>query len=213
MSWLVTAYFTGHPIYKEHAAKLAQSMLAHKIRYEIVNVPDLGTWQANTQFKPAFLMNQLQRYPSDNIVYVDVDAVFLRYPALFDDLDKNPSVNVAVHLLDHSKYRRKTAEPEILSGTVWLRNNHETMTIVAEWINQCKANINMWDQAALQRVLQNRGYYNLPDRYCCIFDYMASVQGKVIVHNQASRVTKTFTARSPVTVQNSHSISIGRHLH
>jgi len=208
---MVTAYFCGHDLYHQSAAKLAQSMLAHGIRYEIVHTEDHGTWQKNTQAKPAFLKGQLLKHPNDNLVYVDVDAMFLRYPALFDDLDKNHAVHVAAHLLDHSKYRRKTIEPELLSGTVWLRNDPETMNIVNEWIAQCQANTNMWDQAALQRVLAVRGYHNLPDRYCCIFDYMASVQGKVIVHNQASRVTRTVITRPTVTVQSQPGMAICRH--
>lgn len=201
MSWLVTAYYTGHPVYKDYTAKLAQSMLAHGIRYEIVSVPDLGTWQANTQYKPAFLKQMLVKHPSDSIIYVDVDAVFLRYPALFDDLDKSPGVNVAVHVLDHSKYRRKNIPPEMLSGTIFFKNNLETVQIINEWIRQCQANPGMWDQKALSQVLKNHKYYNLPDRYCCIFDYMSSVQGRVIVHNQASRVTRTVINKPSVTVQ------------
>lgn len=201
MPWLVTGYFTGHPVYKEHAAKLAQSMLAHGIRYEICRVEDLGNWQANTQYKPVFLKQQLLKHRGDNIVYVDVDAVFMRYPALFDDLDANPMVNIGVHVLDHSKYRRKTLEPEMLSGTIWLRNTAETMQIVDRWIEMCQAHNNMWDQAALSQVLKTHAFYTLPDRYCTIYDYMASVDGKVVVHNQASRVTRTVITKPVVSVQ------------
>jgi len=201
MSWLVTAYYTGHPVYKEHAAKLAQSMLAHDIRYEIVPVPDLGTWQANTQYKPTFLKQMLVKHPNDSIVYVDVDAVFLRYPALFDDLDKMSGVNVAVYILDHSQYRRKNAPPEMLSGTIFFKNNPETARIIDEWIQQCRVNPAAWDQKALSQVLKTHTYYNLPDRYCKIWDYMDTVKNAVIEHHQASRVTKTFISKPVVVIK------------
>lgn len=202
MSWIVTAYYTAdnfNSLYKDHAAKLAQSMIAHGIRYEITPISDLGSWQANTQYKPTFLKQMLQKHRQHSIVYVDVDAVFLRYPALFDEMDRMPNINISVHVLDHSKYRRKGVPPEMLSGTIFMKNNAETMKIVDEWVDRCASQSGIWDQAALSQVLHQHPYYLLPDRYCCIFDYMAEVKDKVIVHNQASRAAR-MAVRAPVTV-------------
>ena len=192
MSWIVIAYYTTanySGLYERHASHLAQSLLAHNLRYEIVPIEDLGSWQENTQFKPRFIQRMMAKYPQHSVVYVDADAVFNRYPALIDDLDGNPAIHAAACLLDHSKYRRKGVKPEILSGTVFLKNDDEAKKIVVDWIDDCSRNPGCWDQVSLGRVLDKHGYYRLPDRYTNIFDYM-NVPNPVITHNQASREAK-----------------------
>lgn len=195
MEWWIVAYYTGHRIYHESAKKLIGSLNALGLNnYIIKEVKDLGSWQSNTQFKPGFLRHMLDECHPKSLVYVDVDAIFERYPALFDDLDKwMPEVNIAAHVLDHSKFRRKTCAPELLSGTLYIKNTFESKQIIEEWIDKCSENPGMWDQVALAQVLSNHKFYLLPERYCCIFDYMASVPDKVIVHYQASRVAKSVT--------------------
>ncbi|MBE3095120.1 MAG: hypothetical protein IMZ52_08825, partial [Actinobacteria bacterium] len=105
--WIVCGYHTGGP-YKVHAQKLIDSLNALGIPFDITEVPQQGDWYKNTQYKPTFLKMMLEKHgPNTNIVYVDVDAIFCRAPDFFDKLDRNPEVNIAVHMLDHNKRRRK----------------------------------------------------------------------------------------------------------
>lgn len=185
--WIIVAYYTKNTYYEEYVEKLRLSLKKLSLPYDLVGIENKGDWYANMQYKPVFLSKALQRHHPKSIIYVDCDAVFCRYPALFDKLDGLPNVNVAVHLLDHSKYRRKQHLPELLSGTIFLKNTDTTKKIVNEWISECKKNSKLWDQIALANILKRYRYHLLPEEYCVIFDYMGSVKDPVIKHFQASR--------------------------
>ena len=186
MSWIVCAYYTENTIYKKHAKKLIESMHQFNLPYDVFGVPNKGSWYANMQYKPVFLSQMLEKHPY-SIVYVDVDAIFCRYPEYFNKLDAIPEVNIGVHILDHSRYKRKTRPPELLSGTIFLKNTTTTKQIVEEWIRECRKNPHLWDQRALASVLERYKYHLLPEEYTVIFDYMSSVKNPVIKHFQASR--------------------------
>lgn len=194
--WLITAFYTRATQYETHAKSLIKSLKKFKLSYEITPVDSLGDWYKNMQFKPTFLKQMLEKYYPHSIVYVDVDAIFCRYPALFDELDKISNFSVGVHVLDHSKYRRKAQSPELLSGTIFLKNNKETSIIIDEWIEECKRDPELWDQRALASVLKERDFHVLPEEYCTIFDYMADVKEPVIKHFQASRTERSTLKKS-----------------
>jgi len=188
MGWLICAYFTTDKLYTKHAKRLIESIKKFELPYDIHPIETFNDWYKGTQYKPIFLKKILEKYSGHSIVYVDVDAIFCGYPEFFDTLHtKMPEVNIAVHVLDHNKYRRKNHPPELLSGTIFLRNNMETSIIIQEWILELNKDPKLWDQRALEKVLKNHPYYNLPEEYCTIFDYMSSVKNPIIKHFQASR--------------------------
>jgi len=201
MAWVVVGYYTEGR-YAEIAKKLISSLHEFSIPHEVESVKDLGSWDANTRYKPTFIKRMMDRYPNRSIVYVDVDAVFYKYPYLFDVLDADSSVDVAVHILDHRKYRkRKVSKPsELLSGTIFLRVCDKTRKIVDEWERICINNPGLWDQVALDKVLRgkNRKFYNLPVEYCMIFDYDygIDIRDPVIKHFQASREERKSVRRN-----------------
>jgi hypothetical protein len=186
MNFIVVAYFTAGTIYEIEVKRLIESMIRFKIPYYVKPVPDLGNWYKNTQYKPTFLRGMLEMFPDSSIVYVDVDAEFCKYPELFDTLHGRPEVNIGVHLLDHKK-RGRQANFELLSGTIYLKNNEAARSIVYNWEQGCLQGGKLWDQSALAQVLQTQPYQVLPEEYCTIFDYMSDVQEPVIKHYQASR--------------------------
>ena len=184
--WIVCGYYTGD-VYKVYAQKLIESLRALDISYDIIEIPQQGDWYKNTQYKPTFLKMMLKKHPETNLIYVDTDAIFCRHPDYFDKLDKELEVNIAVHLLNHSKRRRKNHPAEMLSGTIYLKNTEKTRQIVDEWIVICEKGGTLWDQRALAEVLRNHRYHLLPEEYTTIFDYMSDVKDPVIKHFQASR--------------------------
>lgn len=185
--WIICAFFTKNTAYEEHTKKFVESLEQFNLSYDITSVDSKGSWYSNTQYKPTFLKQMLKKHHPNSIIYVDVDAIFCRYPEYFSKLDNTPEVNIAIHMLDHSKYRRKTLAPEMLSGTIFLKNTMTTKQIVDEWIQECKKDAKLWDQRALATVLRKYKYHLLPEEYCTIFDYMSSVKNPVVKHFQASR--------------------------
>lgn len=189
--WLICAFYSKNTLYEELSKKLIESLKQFNLSYDVVGIFDKGDWYSNMQYKASFLKDMLKKHPQHSIVYVDVDAIVCRYPTFFDKLDKESDVNIAVHVLDHTKFRRKHCAPEMLSGTIFLKNTVETNKIVDEWIQECATNSKLWDQRALAIVLKRHKYYLLPAEYCMIFDYMSSIKNPVIKHFQASRKART----------------------
>jgi len=188
--WLVCAYYTNDEIYINHAKNFVASAKKFNLSYDISLIDSQGDWCKGMQYKPAFLKRMLEKHYPNSIVYVDIDAVFCRYPSFFDILDKKPNVSIAAHILDHSRYGRKNHPPELLSGTIFLKNNKKISIIINSWIEECSKNPRLWDQKALATVLKENDLCILPEEYCVIFDYMASVKNPVIKHFQASRTMR-----------------------
>ena len=124
----------------------------------------------------------LEKFPDLNIIYVDCDAEFFAFPELFYTFVGN----VGVYLFDRSCYSVSAKGFEVLSGTIFLRNNVEVKQMVEDWEAECKNNPNVWDQKSLQKVLGDN-YEKLPGEYCKIFDRMEWITSPVIIHYQASR--------------------------
>lgn len=185
MNYIVVGYFTRDTIYVEKALNFIESMEKHNIPYDVVGVDNLGDWCKNTGYKPTFLKEMLCKHYPKSIVYVDVDAEFMRYPILFDALD----CDVGVYVFDRSCYNKSTRGFEVLSGTIFLKNNDKVFDVVERWETECKANPRVWDQRSFEKILGGHegDFFRLPGEYCKIFDRMEFVANPVIVHHQASR--------------------------
>lgn len=191
MNFIVCAYYTKNTIYEEKAQTLKQSLVKYNIPFYLEGIDNLGDWSKNTNYKPTFLKEMLDKFPNKDIVYVDVDAEFFSFPELFNVLSLYENVNVGLYLLDRSQvYKRGQKGFEVLSGTIFLKNNNSKVKqIVSNWILECKNNPRQWDQKSLEKVL-NGDFYKLPAEYCCIFDRMDFVKNPVILHYQASRIVR-----------------------
>jgi hypothetical protein len=132
-----------------------------------------------------------------NIVFVDVDAEILEHPKLFEEIPEK--YNVACHILDKAKWYNRdfNGEKEVLSGTLFIRNNEESKKLVNEWIQRCEKSV-IWEQKVLQQILQenNIEVFELPIDYCYIVSLpngnspFVKCEKPVIVHHQMSRKTK-----------------------
>jgi hypothetical protein len=199
--WKIVAYHTNDAIYSDHAENFKKSLDSLNIPYDITTIDESGDWYKGMQYKPTFLKAMLKKHTPYSIVYVDIDATFCQYPMFFDILDKQENIVIAAHILDHSKYRRKTIKPELLSGTLFLKNNDRAMSLVNDWILECSTDSRLWDQRALANVIKENDLTVLPEEYCVIFDYMAEVARPVIKHFQASRVARRLADKKVVRVK------------
>jgi len=197
MSYIVVAYFTRGTLYEVEVKRLLTSLIRFGIPYYVEPVEDRGSWYLNTQWKPQFVSNMLDKFPDKSIIYVDCDAEFCRPPDLFEILHGRPDVNVGVHLLDHKKRGRDVAF-ELLSGTIFFKNNKIVRGIVNDWITECSKGDKVWDQNALCKVLQGIPFQVLPEEYCTIFDYMKDIVNPVIKHYQASRKVTSKYGKLPL---------------
>lgn len=182
--FIVCSYYTAKTGYEKEALTLEASFRLHKIEpYHIQRISNLGSWQKNTHFKAKFIKMMLKQYPQMAIVFVDADAVFHSYPKLFGEI----GVDFACHFRNwHHR------QGELLSGTLFFKNNGKMSRIVDEWIAVNKQNQIKFEQRNLERVIRRNAHiidiYKLPVEYCCIFDDDNRRQlNPVIEHFQASR--------------------------
>ena len=184
-NYIVVGYYTKNTVYETEARRLTKSLLKFGIPHCLEATEDLGGWYSNTNYKPYFLKKMLNAFPNKAIVYIDCDAEFLAYPALFDEFALNARVGVAVYVFDKTVEYKFSSGTEVLSGTVFLQNTKEVASVVDAWCSECSAQPLTWDQKSLEKVLGE--FTVLPGEYCKIFDRMKDITNPVIVHHQASR--------------------------
>jgi len=191
-NFIIVSYFTLDTPYAKIAHECLMPTLNHgRIESDVRGVDNLGSWMKNTSFKPAFIKMMLEQHCDSNIVWVDCDAEIVRFPSMFIHIPDE--YDVAVHYLDRDKwYSNGNTGKELLSGTVFFRNNENSMRIVDKWKDECSKN-EEWDQKVLQRVLEGEKVFELPIEYCYIKTMPDGSQPRVgvlepvILHNQASR--------------------------
>ena len=187
--FLIIAYYTLGKPYQELSENLRKSCEEFNLPHFLKPIEDLGSWENNTHYKANFIYDCLEKF-SENLVYVDVDAEFKRYPDLFESLDCD-----IAYRTENFKWRKN----EALSGTIFMRNNNNVKSLVSLWKNINENNKSFrdkpdtWEQANLQKAtgqIHELSYKNLPPEYTYIFDHTKSMYPDilpVIEHFQASR--------------------------
>ena len=202
-NFIVAAYYTAGTGYQAEAEKLRASLVKFGIDHWVAEVPNLGSWQKNTQYKAKFVFETLTQgaYLGDArpIVFVDADAIFHAYPELFDTLD----ADAAFAWRDYSKFPSASSRTrrELLSGTIFLRNTEAVRSFVQEWIAENERQPTAWEQRNLQAVVARADgklrIAELPPTYCKIFDIMRDAGPAVIEHYQKSRVYRRQVDQRP----------------
>ena len=159
---------------------------------------DLGTWYKNVTMKPLSILDAMEKYPELDIVSIDADAEVLEYPKVFDKIPKE--VDIAYHLLNWNEWYGYSKNPpimELLTGTMYLRNNDKIKKLCNEWYSEA-TKTNEWEQKVLQRIIKKYDikHYHLPLSYCYMKtrprnkEPLVKLENPVIVHNQVSRKLK-----------------------
>lgn len=209
---IVIAYYTTGTTYVQEAQLLEASLERVGMEYQILEVPDQGSWDANVRQKANFIRDQrnLLRGP---LLYIDVDAfVHKNCSAYFDELGKQ-GVDFAAHWFagpgkGHNFTRDNcaclqgkacTKPHRLLSGTLFFGDTKGARELLDIWIglnDACRKNgwasgggqRNLWALVTAQaRYLKT---VDLPGRYCYVFDKPQGYQKKepqIIEHTIASR--------------------------
>jgi len=186
-NFVVVGYFTRNTFYEDHTKVLVKSLDKYKIPYYIEGIESLGDWYKNVNYQPTFILKMMKMFPSNDIVSIDCDAEFFGYPELFEEIEED----IAIHLFDQSHINKKSTTFEVLSGTIFLKNNERTYKLMKRWEELCIGNADKGrgNQKALEQTL-NGNFYNLPESYCKICNARCSVKYPIIVHYQASRTMR-----------------------
>lgn len=133
--------------------------------------------------KPVFILKKLQELKSP-VLWVDADAEIVRqlpeqFPyelSMLRDLDVPP---------EHREH--------VGSGVVYINYTPKNLKLVQKWIDLCDDK--EWDQVALKEALKDEDIRALPREYGMIYDRISKKDDPIIVHYQASRLTKKILNR------------------
>jgi hypothetical protein len=172
---------------------LIPSLKKWNLTYLTKEYPDTGKWIENVKYK-AVLILEIMKLTTNDLVFLDADAEIIQYPSLFNEI--HDCYDLAVHYLDWYKFWRNQNQQtkfELLSGTLFIRNNNKNIKLVEQWIEETKKS-NLWEQKVLENLLpsyQNINIYKLPISYCQIIKLDNKIpENSVIIHHQCSRGVK-----------------------
>lgn len=182
---LVVSFWTDE-FYRRDAYELVRTCQLFNLDYEVMQQPDLGSWEANTNAKAHFLLAAHHRHPHRGLLWVDADARFRQDPS--DLVCLGPQHLVAFHL-----WRGRSCA----SGTVLFRALPGRQELLEQWCRGVTENPDATDQVELSRACVAQGVqpFDLPVEYCWIYDIDAETLERgerldsrpVIEHLQSSR--------------------------
>lgn len=189
MGFILVAYYTEGDMYQESAAMLKSAAESLGIACEFVGIPSRGSWGRNTEYKPFFIKQCLEKFKDVDIAYTDADSMVHRYPDLFD----NPTADIIIRKQDFP-WRKN----EFMSGTFFMRNTDSCMEVVNAWCGKVSSNETIrskpetWEQHRLGQALVETGvaFSQLPHEYI-YYDHIENIEGHVenpvFTHKQFSR--------------------------
>ena len=187
------------PNYKSIYEKYLKPSLENlPIKNLVLPIPKMNSWKEATKYKPIFILDCLNKLQTD-VVFTDVDSTINKYPILFDNVPQN--YDIAIHYLDWMVQFGHKNKKELLTGTLYLRNNDKIRLLIHKWIDISKQ-IGRDDQKGLDNALKQLPdikVFELPREYCYISSNPIKInKGKpkiildnpIITHYQASRLNK-----------------------
>jgi len=196
---IVSAFITANTPYELLIAnQLIPSLDKIGLKYRVEAIENQGSWLKNVANKPLTILHTMEEYQSYNILSLDADCEVLQFPKLLTEIPEE--YDIALHTLDWDTwYQNNSHVKEVLSGTVWFRNNDKMREFVREWYRRAKS-AEVWEQKVLAKLLEERKdtikIYPLPLDYCYIStlpDGKAphiKIDNPIVVHHQASRTLK-----------------------
>ena len=176
--WIVKAFHTGGP-YSKDATKLRDSAERFDVPIDIEVIQSCGSWNANTHYKAQSVLRAMADHPDKQyIIHVDVDAWFMQYPALFDDLDCDLG---AFYWGGGGTW---------CSGTIIIRNTSAVKALIKEWKAALRINPRQHgDQVALGRLLDKSdlNILRIPAGYIQGLSYIVPEGEGVIAHDGARK--------------------------
>jgi hypothetical protein len=187
----IVSFFTIGTPYENEIRSLTESLERLCIPFDIRGIDSLGSWDLNTKHKPVFIKEMLDAHSEEAIVWLDADAVVLRTPTIFNQID----TDIGVYYKTTGPTAERFKGQELITATMFFANNKRTRTLLDMWILEQsrldQPETQLIEQRALHRTIpiwcrENKGTITiLPQSYCRIFD--AEEDHRVIEQRQASR--------------------------
>ena len=197
MSDVIFISFYTAGIYEEVLNQyLLPSIKKWNLKHLIYKAPNLKDWNLNTRYKAQVILNTLSNHNED-VCCLDADATIEKYPSLLFEIPDE--YDLAFHYLDwfyHWRNQKGQGKKELLTGTLFVRNNENTRKLISNWTVWNKKDMD-WEQRVLERLISENEeikVYELPVEYCVVPKQDNSIPSyigePVILHHQFSRKVK-----------------------
>jgi len=176
---IICGFYTDS--YKDDIERLEISLMRFDMEYQFTRVEPKSCWEETTGIKPSVLKDCLLNNPGTDVLYLDADAFVRRKISGFDDFDGD----IGIHFNEQGGAKSSHA---VRTGTIFLRNNKNTLDFLNCWIKKQAEDKHYCDQDSFQLAYsenKNTSFFNLPVSYVKIFD-KDNVES-YIEHFQASR--------------------------
>ena len=190
----VVSFYTRNSPYQLQAHHLVASCEKFGIPHCIEGVNSWGSWELNCAFKPFFIIEKMKQLRKP-LLWVDVDAIFLRRPRLLKVFSHDFAAYTDPELpSDHPS--------KVRAGTLYINHTQGGRDFLMQWAIECQRQLadsarqeEFWDQMALRDTLLGSSCKvgTLPVSYIHILGHPgdeAKDAKPVIVHLQASRREK-----------------------
>lgn len=196
---VVCGFYTRRTRYQQEAEAMARTATAFGLESSLIDVDSLGDWKSNTDQKPEAILKALRQHRDRAIAFVDADARFKAYPALFDAFAAGDSeLGLSFFDWDAFPVDPRTGR-ELSSAVMLLKKTPAVESLIETWCVMVHGSSPEWEQRVLQDLLDSYvgpmpRIMDIPMRYNQIFDSMASLGLPVIEQTQASRRLKSEVA-------------------
>ena len=183
--YIIVSAYTVNTAYENEVKDLEESINKFGYEYKLYPYESKKDWVLNTMQKPKFILQALKDNPGKDVLWIDADAIIKERLSLFDDNTIN--CDIVLHRFQHNKH----IPNEVLSGTLYIKNNDIMLKMLEEWSNMKDVNM---DQRHLQYLVDKKyarkiKVGNLPETYVKIRPHKVNIENVagVITHKQASR--------------------------
>jgi len=191
----IVSFFT--PQYKAEAEGFTANLREWGMKYLVLGVACQGSWRLNCGMKAHFMQAMQHLYPTERLVWIDVDGRLHADPVLFEALAGDFGAYFITNVQNiHRPHGPKSGLDGVASGTMFFNSTPDAKTLVDEWVRREDADPKYdYEQMLLGEVVHDLERTDdivvdrLPQRYCRVFDakWVEQPSKVVVMHYQASR--------------------------
>ena len=176
----VIAFYTKDTPYEKEAERWMDSFKTCKTACYIMH--NQGSWEKNCGMKSEVLLKAFEDY-NEPLLYTDIDAILCR-----------PLEDIPIPDLPGLCWWNPTWAPhlrELCSGTIYIPHNDAGLEMLQKWNAFQKKHPTMWDQRALQYVVERDDIpHQILSWNWISIDTHIKPENPIIHHTQASRRLK-----------------------
>ncbi|MDN3505593.1 MAG: putative nucleotide-diphospho-sugar transferase [Rhabdochlamydiaceae bacterium] len=185
--FIVVSFYTRDTLYEKEIQNLIASCKNLDLKYDIIDLPNLGDWNSNCHMKPPFILDRLKKHQCP-ILWLDADSVIHQKPILFEQTQDHFMVRMREDVdFDHFD--------KVISSTLYVKPTPEGFNIMRKWCEESTLYKDKYcDQECLKNALQRHDLTQIakpiPINYCKIEGLDPKCDNMVIQQFQASRLLK-----------------------